>query len=83
MKTKDTLDAYIKFGTKLFHWTRKQKVKCKTCHGKNEGKGEFGSLRNESLYFKEGTLIMFRPNLWMLEDVHDIFALVINILEIN
>jgi len=58
-------------------------VKCKTCHGKSEEKGEFGSRRNESLYFKEGTLIMVGPDLWMLEDIHDIFELVINILEIN
>jgi hypothetical protein len=61
----------------------KKKVKCKTCHEKSEKKGEFGSPSNESLYFKEGTLIMFGPDLWMLEDVHDIFAVVINILEIN
>ncbi len=58
-------------------------MKCKTCHGKSEEKGEFGSLRNESLYFKEGTLIMVGLDLWMLEDIHDIFELVINILEIN
>jgi len=58
-------------------------VKCKTCHGKSEEKGEFGGRRNESLYFKEGTLIMVGPDLWMLEDIHDIFELVINILEIN
>jgi hypothetical protein len=45
-------------------------------------KREFGSPKNESLYFKEGTLIMLGPNLWMLKDVHDIFALG-NILEIN
>jgi hypothetical protein len=57
----------------------KKWVKCKTCHGKSE---EFGSLTNDSLYFKEGTLIMFGPDLWMLKDVHDIFAVVINILEI-
>ncbi len=82
MKTIDTLDAYIKFGTKLFHWTWKKRVKCKTCHGKNKEKREFGSPRNESLYFKEGNPIMLGPNLWMLKDVHDIFALG-NILEIN
>ncbi len=58
-------------------------MKCKTCHRKSEEKGEFGSLRNESLYFKEGTPIMLGLDLWMLKDVHDIFTLVINILEIN
>jgi len=83
VKTINTLDAYIKFGIKLFHWTWKKRVKCKTCHRKIEEKGEFGNPRNESLYFKEGTLIMVGPDLWMLEDVHDIFAFVINILEIN
>jgi hypothetical protein len=35
-------------------------VKCKTCHGKNEEKGEFGSPRSESLCFKGGTLIMLK-----------------------
>jgi hypothetical protein len=35
-------------------------VKCKTCHRKNEEKGEFESPWNESLCFKGGTLIMFR-----------------------
>jgi hypothetical protein len=39
----------------------KKRVKCKTCHGKNEEKGEFGSPRNESLCFKGGTLIMLGP----------------------
>jgi hypothetical protein len=58
-------------------------VKCKTCHRKSEEKGEFGSPRKESLYFKEGTPIMLGLDLWMLEDVHDIFTLVISILEIN
>jgi len=57
-------------------------VKCKIDYGKSEEKGEFGSPRNESLYFKEGTPIMLGPNLWMSKDVHDIFALVINLLEI-
>ncbi len=60
-----------------------KKVKCKTCHRKSEEKGEFGSPKNESSYFKEGTPIMLGPDLWILEDVHDIFALVINILETN
>jgi len=49
VKKIDTLDAYIKFGTKLFHWIGKKKVKCKTCHKKSEKKGEFGSPKNESL----------------------------------
>jgi hypothetical protein len=61
----------------------KKRVKCTTCHGKSEEKDEFGSLRNESLYFKEGTPIMLGLDLWMLEYVHDIFTLFINILEIN
>ncbi len=56
MKTIDTLKAYIKFGTKLFHL-----MKCKTSHGKNEEKGEFGSSWSESLRFKCGTPIMLRP----------------------
>jgi hypothetical protein len=37
-------------------------VKCKTCHGKNEEKGEFGSFCNESLRFKCDTPIMFGPH---------------------
>jgi len=32
-------------------------VKCKTCHGKSEKKGEFGSPWSESLRFKCGTPI--------------------------
>jgi len=60
----------------------KKRVKCETCHGKNEEKGEFESPRNESLYFKEGTPIMFGFDLWMLKYVHDIFSFFINILEI-
>ncbi len=36
-------------------------MKCKISHGENEKKGEFGSLRNESLCFKGGTLIMLGP----------------------
>jgi hypothetical protein len=50
-------------------------VKCKTCQRKNEEKGEFGSPRNESLYFKQGTPIMLGLDLWMLEYVHDILHL--------
>jgi hypothetical protein len=52
----DTLKAYIKFVTKLFHL-----MKCKTSHGKNEEKNEFGSSWNESLRFKCDSPIMFRP----------------------
>ncbi len=58
MKTIDTLEAYIKFGTKLFHLTSEKKVKCNIGHGENEEKGEFGNPRNESLCFKGGTPIM-------------------------
>ncbi len=42
----------------------KKKVKCKRRHGKNEKKNEFGSLQNESLKFKCGTLIMLGPKLF-------------------
>ncbi len=35
-------------------------VKCKTSYGKSEAKGEFGSPKSESLYFKGGILITFR-----------------------
>jgi hypothetical protein len=61
VKTIDTLKAYIKFATKLFHLTCEKKVKCKTCHGKSEEKGEFGSPRSESLCFKGDTLIVLGP----------------------
>ncbi len=37
-------------------------MKCKTCHGKNEKKGEFGSFRSESLCFKWGSSIMLKPS---------------------
>jgi len=36
-------------------------VKCKTCHGKSEEKGKFGSPRSESLCFKGGAPIMLGP----------------------
>jgi hypothetical protein len=39
----------------------RKKVKCMTCHGKNEEKKEFGSPWNEFLGFKCGIPIMFRP----------------------
>jgi len=63
MKKIDILEAYIKFGTKLFHLTLEKKVKCKINHRKNEKKGEFGSPWSESLRFKCtcGTQIMLRP----------------------
>jgi hypothetical protein len=39
VKTIDTLKAYIKFGTKLFHF-----MKCKPSDGKNEKKVNLGVL---------------------------------------
>jgi hypothetical protein len=38
--------------------TWKKKVKCKTCHGKNEKNLKFGNLWNVSLRFKCCTPIM-------------------------
>jgi hypothetical protein len=38
MKTIDILKAYVKIGTKLFHFTWKKRVKCETSHDKNEKK---------------------------------------------
>jgi hypothetical protein len=43
-----------KFGTKYF-FSHEKKVKFKTHHKKNEEKGEFENLQNESLYFNGGT----------------------------
>jgi hypothetical protein len=60
MKTINTLKAYIKFGIKLFHSTWGKKMKCKTCHMKNEKK-VVGIPWNESLRFKCDTTIMFGP----------------------
>jgi hypothetical protein len=58
----DILDAYIKIGTKLFHFTWEKKGKSKIVHRKNEEKGEFECLRSESLVFQSGgTLIVFWP----------------------
>jgi hypothetical protein len=37
-------------------------VKCKTCHGKSEEKGEFGSPWSGFLGLKGGTPIILRPN---------------------
>jgi hypothetical protein len=56
------LQAYIKFGTKLFHMTWLKKMKCKIGHGKSEEKGEFGSSKSESLCFNGGTPMCFNPN---------------------
>jgi hypothetical protein len=47
------LEAYIKFGTKLFHLTWEEKVKCKTCHEKNDKKVNLGILKM-SLYVSNG-----------------------------
>jgi hypothetical protein len=57
----DILDAYIKFGTKLFHLTWEKKGKSKIVHRENEKKGEFECPRSESLVFQRGTLILFWP----------------------
>jgi hypothetical protein len=62
VKKIDTLKAYIKFGTKLFHLTWEKRVKYKIGHGKSEEKGEFGNPRSETLWFKEGTPIMLGPH---------------------
>jgi hypothetical protein len=40
----DILNAYIKFGEKIFHLTWEKKGKSKTCHKKSEEKSEFKSL---------------------------------------
>ncbi len=61
MKTINTLEGYIKIGTKLFQLTWEKMVKYKTSHGKNEEKGEFGSPWSESLGFKCGIPIMLGP----------------------
>jgi hypothetical protein len=65
VKKINILDAYIKFRMKLFFYRRK-KGKFKTSHKKNEEKGEFESLRSESLYFKGGTPIMLGPSTFIL-----------------
>jgi hypothetical protein len=44
----------------------RKKGKFKTYHKKNEKKGEFESLRNESLCFKRGTPIMLGPSTFIL-----------------
>jgi hypothetical protein len=50
-----------KIWNKTISFDMRKRVKCKTCHVKNEKKGEFGSPRSESLCFKGGTLIMLGP----------------------
>ncbi len=40
----------------------RKKGEQKTCHRKNEQKGEFGSPRNEFLGLKGGTSIMLKPS---------------------
>jgi hypothetical protein len=62
VKTIDIFEAYIKFGTKLFHLALKKKVKCKIGHGKSEEKGEFGSPWTGFKGLKGRTLIMLGPN---------------------
>jgi hypothetical protein len=48
---------------KIISFDTQKKVKCKTNHGKSEKKKkEFGSVWNESLMFKCGAIIMFRPS---------------------
>jgi len=39
----------------------KKKEESRTCHRKSEEKGEFESLKSESLCFETGTPIMFGP----------------------
>jgi hypothetical protein len=39
----------------------RKKMKCETCHGKNDEKNEFGNPRSESLGFKSGTPIILGP----------------------
>jgi len=51
-----------KICNKIISFDMQKKVKCKTSHGENEEKGEFGSPWSESLRFKCDTPIMFRPN---------------------
>ncbi len=48
-------------------------MKCKTNHGKNEEKGEFGNPRSESLCFKRGTPIMLGPTKVNFETPFEIF----------
>jgi hypothetical protein len=50
VKKIDTLKAYIKSGTKLFHLIGEKKVKSKTNHGKSEEKGDLGVLKVQMWY---------------------------------
>jgi hypothetical protein len=61
----DILDAYIKIGTKLFHFTWEKKGKSKIVHRKNEEKGEFECLRSESLVFQSGYLNCILTHKWV------------------
>jgi hypothetical protein len=61
VKIIDILEAYIKFGTKLFYSIWEKKVKYKTGHEKSEKKKEFENPRSESLCFKWGTPITLGP----------------------
>jgi hypothetical protein len=56
-----TWPTFNKIWNKIISFDMKKKVKCKIGHGKNEGKGEFGSPWNESLRFKCHTLIKLKP----------------------
>jgi hypothetical protein len=58
-------------------------IKCKTCHGKSEEKGEFGNPWSESLGFKCGTLIMLGRRERILNQIWQTFPLVQEILPIN
>jgi hypothetical protein len=51
-----------KIWNKIILFDMKKRVKCKTCHGENEPKGEFGSPWSEFPKLKGGTLIMLGPN---------------------
>jgi len=52
-----------KIWKKIISFDTQKKVKCKTSHGENEEKGEFGSPWSESLLFKCGNPIVFKPNM--------------------
>jgi hypothetical protein len=48
---------------------KEKNVKCKTCHGKNEEKGEFGSPWSGFPWLKGGTPIMFGPLWYLLHNI--------------
>ncbi len=58
MKKIHTKEAYIKLGANLFHLIKREKNLTQVL-GFLKKKGEFGSLKNESLSFKWDTPIMF------------------------